>query len=78
MKHKLSITVDEDLNDAIRHLEENPVSFTVLSDQNGAAATKFDLPSLPVAYLMDSNKKIIGVFPGLKQQDFTKIRALIK
>jgi len=70
----LAINVDELREDGIRFLEEYPVDYPTLFDNQGVAAT-YQLRGMPTAYLIDRDGLLHSQHVGFNPKDMSDIRA---
>ncbi|GAB5500485.1 MAG: TlpA disulfide reductase family protein [Pseudohongiellaceae bacterium] len=77
----VAINVDEDTEDGLEFLVDNPVTYPVIADPRGDIGIPYNIRSLPVSYLIDQQGNIVeryrGFEPGDEEQILQEIRALI-
>jgi len=70
----LAINVDEFEKDALKFLEEIPVSYPVVRDGSGATPQKYGILGMPTAYLIDRQGVVRLVHQGFRKHDESKLR----
>ncbi len=65
----LAINLDKHRADADRFLQKNPVTFTLAFDPQGESARQFDVKTMPSAYLLSPEGKVLMVHRGFVPQD---------
>ncbi len=70
----LAISLDEDPKDASDFLEKHPVSYTVLSDPDGATAEAWGLKAMPTSFLLDGSGELVEAYPGFETSHLEVIR----
>ena len=70
----IGINLDEKAEDAQGFLAETPGHFTLLKDQGGACATRFDVKAMPSTYLIDQSGTVRLVHLGFKAGESQDIR----
>ncbi|TNF69737.1 MAG: TlpA family protein disulfide reductase [Gammaproteobacteria bacterium] len=73
----IGINLDQDPKNALQFLQKYPTSFVNLSDPEGIAAERFDLPQMPSAYLARDGV-IIKTFYGYQGHEMDQLNELIK
>lgn len=74
----VAISVDEDIDDAIRFAQKFPVNFTILSDTDGHVAALYNVPAMPTSYLIDQSGKIAHMHTGYRPGDIEQLRQKIR
>lgn len=69
-----AISVDREIADARGFLEEMPVSYTVLHDDQGSTASDFGVLGMPTGYLIDRSGTVRWVHAGFKKSDGLVLR----
>ena len=64
-----AISVDREIADARGFLEEMPVSYTVLHDDQGSTPRGFGVLGMPTGYLIDRSGTVRWVHAGFKKSD---------
>ena len=49
----IGISTDKSASNVVRFLEKKPVSFTILTDTEGDVASRYKLPGMPTAFIID-------------------------
>ncbi|HKS54818.1 MAG TPA: TlpA disulfide reductase family protein [Steroidobacteraceae bacterium] len=62
----IGVNVDADRADADRFLHDVPGSFQIIYDPAGVLASRFDLPGMPVSYIIGRNGEVIGHHIGFR------------
>ena len=73
----IAINVDSDTNKAQQFLQANPAQFSVQYDPQGVIAELFQVPVMPVSYLIKDGQ-IIGRHVGFKTSDQVPLRQQIE
>lgn len=74
----LAINLDKHRADADRFLQKNPVTFAVAYDPQGDSARLFDIKTMPSAYLLSPEGKVLMVHRGFTQQDVPVLQQRIE
>ncbi len=78
----LGVNVEKDSNDALRLLEESPVTFPILFDQENAVSKMYDVNAMPSTVLVDRDGNVRylhhGYKPGYEDEYQRQVRALIR
>ncbi len=75
----LAVNVDEFEPDALRFLEQVPVSYPVVRDAAGATPAAYGILGMPTAYLIDRAGTVRLVHQGYRKSDGAALRdAIIK
>ena len=69
-----AINVDENEADALRFLEELPVSYPVVRDGSGQTPGIYGILGMPTGYLLDRSGVVRKVHQGYKRSDGDKLR----
>lgn len=69
-----AISVDREIADARGFLEEMPVSYTVLHDDQGSTPSDFGVLGMPTGYLIDRSGTVRWVHAGFKKSDGPVLR----
>ncbi|WP_159084264.1 TlpA family protein disulfide reductase [Saccharobesus litoralis] len=69
----VAISVDEVKDDAETFLKQQQADFTLLHDQNGKAASAFNVMAMPTSFLINSDGKIVATHLGFKSKTKDKI-----
>ncbi len=62
----IAINVDENIEDAKRFLQKNPVSFSVFYDPRGEAPQRFNVQGMPTSILVDKTGRVHFIHIGFK------------
>ena len=62
----IGVNVDRDRADADRFLHDVPATFQIVYDPAGALASRFDLPGMPVSYIIGRNGDVVGHHIGYR------------
>jgi len=62
----IGVNVDRERADAERFLHEVPAQFRIVYDPAGALATRYDLPGMPVSYVIGPNGEVAGRHVGFR------------
>ena len=73
----IAISVDEDIEDAIRFLDRYPVNYINLSDSEGKAAKAYALRAMPMSFVIDHEGRVTMTHAGFRPGDMQAIRAHI-
>ena len=73
----VTINLDKKRKNAVRFLQQYPVSFLVLSDTKGISAEQFNLPKMPSAFLIKDGK-IIKTFFGYSGNEVSQLQSLVQ
>ena len=78
----VAINLDESREDALRFLEQHPVSYTVLFDPEGVTASSWGIPAMPSSFLVNPRGEIVkqwaGFHPSHIEEIEDEIRSLIE
>jgi peroxiredoxin len=78
----VAINLDEDRQDAVRFLEQHPVSYTVLLDPAGTTASQWQMQAMPTSFLLDGEGRVIkswaGFYPSHLEDIENEIRAALE
>jgi cytochrome c biogenesis protein CcmG, thiol:disulfide interchange protein DsbE len=74
----LAVNEDENHSDAERFLQQVPAQFSVLYDQAGQLAERYQLPGMPSSFLLDKKGNIRYRHIGFKQADIAQYEANIR
>lgn len=73
----LAVNVDEFEPDALRFLEEVPVSYPVVRDGTGATPASYGILGMPTGYLIDRSGTVRLVHQGYRKSDGAALRESI-
>ena len=73
----VAISVDDDIDDAIRFSQRFPVNFTILGDTEGHVAALYNVPVMPTSYLIDRSGKITHMHTGYRPGDIEQLQQKI-
>ena len=73
----LAVNVDEVEPDALRFLEQLPVSYPVVRDGSGATPAAYGILGMPTGYLIDRDGVVRLVHQGYRKSDGEVLRASI-
>lgn len=62
----IGVNVDRDRADADRFLHEVPAKFQIIYDPAGTLASRYDLPGMPVSYVIGPKGDIVGRHIGFR------------
>ncbi|MCL2294220.1 MAG: TlpA family protein disulfide reductase [Spirochaetes bacterium] len=62
----LAVNIQENSSVVRNFIQENGYTFPVILDENGEAAARYRIRSVPTTYIIDTRGKIAGVFTGLR------------
>lgn len=71
----ITVNVDVDPRDGQRLMEELSIDYVVASDVASLSAKKYDLTTLPAAFVIDREGVIRTGFPKLNRQSFSAVKA---
>jgi thiol-disulfide isomerase/thioredoxin len=78
----IGVNVDRERADADRFLHEVPAQFEVVYDPSGKLAAHYDLPGMPVSYVIGRNgdvvAKHIGFRTGLRAEREAEVQKLLE
>jgi len=63
----VAVNQDQELTEALRFVEKQPVSFTLVTDRDHAIAERFGVKAMPSAYLIDRKGVVRHIHKGFKQ-----------
>lgn len=70
----VAVNLDEEKQDAVKFLAENPVDFTIGYDAEGHCPGSFNVMAMPSSFIIDKQGNIRKVHLGFKSEDITHIR----
>jgi thiol-disulfide isomerase/thioredoxin len=70
----VAVSVDEDPAVARRFVQDHNVRLTVLTDPGGSWAKRFDLPTMPTAYIIGRDGRVLGMHVGFKVSEAPHLR----
>lgn len=73
----LAVNVDEFEADALKFLEEIPVSYPIVRDEAGESPRAYGILGMPTGYLIDREGTIRLVHQGFRKHDGVKLKAEI-
>jgi cytochrome c biogenesis protein CcmG/thiol:disulfide interchange protein DsbE len=62
----IGVNVDRERGDADRFLRDVPAQFRVVYDPAGTLASRYDLPGMPVSYIIGPNGDVVGRHIGFR------------
>jgi thiol-disulfide isomerase/thioredoxin len=62
----VAVNVDRVQTDAQRFLRDVPATFRIIYDPAGTLAARYDVPGMPVSYVVDRNGAIVGHHIGFR------------
>jgi cytochrome c biogenesis protein CcmG, thiol:disulfide interchange protein DsbE len=62
----IGVNVDRERAEAARFLQEVPAEFRIVYDPNGTLASRYDLPGMPVSYVIGPRGDIVGRHVGFR------------
>jgi cytochrome c biogenesis protein CcmG/thiol:disulfide interchange protein DsbE len=62
----IGVNVDRERGDADRFLRDVPALFRVVYDPAGTLASRYDLPGMPVSYIIGPNGDVVGRHIGFR------------
>ena len=62
----IGVTVDRDRADADRFLRDVPAEFQIVYDPAGTLAARYDLPGMPVSYVIGPQGDVVGRHLGFR------------
>lgn len=78
----IGVNVDKDRADADRFLNDVPAKFEIVYDPAGTLAAHYDLPGMPVSYVIGRNGDIvakhIGFRTGLRSEREVEVQKLLE
>jgi len=74
----VAINLDEDREAAVRFLDKNPVSYTVLMDPGGVVASQWQIPAMPSSFLLDQQGWVINAWAGFQPSHLEEIQNEIR
>jgi cytochrome c biogenesis protein CcmG/thiol:disulfide interchange protein DsbE len=78
----IAVNVDRDRADAERFLRDVPARFQIVYDPAGALASQYDLPGMPVSYVIGPQGEVIarhvGFRAGLRAQREAELQQLLE
>ena len=73
----VAVNLDQELADAQKFLQENPVTFFIGQNAQGDIAELYDVAAMPSTYIIDADGVIKVVHRGFKSSDKQTLTALI-
>lgn len=73
----IGINVDARERDAERSLRRNPLSFPLIADPKGEHPARWQLPTMPTAYLVNPEGEVVTIHQGFRAGDEQHTRALL-
>ncbi len=73
----LAVSVDEEIHDMNRFLEQMSTSFPVFHDPKGEVAEYFGIKGMPSGVLIDRTGRVVKKHTGFRQQDAAPLEELI-
>jgi len=77
----LGVNVETDTSQALKLLQEIPVTFPILFDSDNSVADQYHLDAMPTTVLVDRDGKMrflhLGYLPGYEKEYETQIKALL-
>ena len=70
----VAINLDDNREDAVRFLEEHPVSYTILLDPKGSTAAAWQVRAMPTSFLLDAQGQVIREYAGFEPSHIEEIR----
>ncbi|MSQ98803.1 MAG: TlpA family protein disulfide reductase [Xanthomonadales bacterium] len=70
----LAINLDEDKEDAVRFLQQHPVSYPVLLDPQGVSAADWQVKVMPSSFLLDGSGAVVKEYAGFEESHLEEIR----
>lgn len=74
----LAVNLDNEPEDGRLFLQNFPVSYTVLSDTQGATAKAYGLSSLPASVLIHADGRIVAEVLGYRESDLERLENAIR
>jgi thiol-disulfide isomerase/thioredoxin len=65
----IGVNVDRERTEADRFLHDVPAQFRIVYDPAGSLASHYDLPGMPVSYLIGPNGDIVGRHLGFRNAE---------
>lgn len=63
----VAVNQDQELTDALRFAEQQPISFTLVTDRDHSIAERYGVKAMPSAYLIDRKGVVRHIHRGYKQ-----------
>jgi thiol-disulfide isomerase/thioredoxin len=76
--HLVAINLDESRKDALRFLEQHPVSYTVGYDPEAISASSWGIRAMPSSFLIDPNGEIVKEWAGFQPSHMKEIEDEIR
>lgn len=73
----IAVNLDENKDDALAFLQDNPVNFTVAYDGEGKCPEAYQVMAMPSSYIIDKNGVIRKVHLGFRGGSEAEIRATL-
>jgi thiol-disulfide isomerase/thioredoxin len=70
----VAVNLDEEKQDAVKFLAENPINFSIGYDAEGLCPSAFGVIAMPSSFIIDKQGKIRKIHLGFKPGDITHIR----
>ncbi len=70
----VAVNLDQEKQDAVKFLAENPITFAIGYDAEGHCPSAFDVMAMPSSFIIDKQGKIRTIHMGFKPGDITHIR----
>ena len=74
----LTVDVQEKAEKVRRVAKSNGLDFPILLDTDGSVAEDYGVRAHPIAFLINTDGKLIGVAPGYRKWDRKEMKALIR
>jgi len=74
----VAINLDENRDDAVRFLDKHPVSYTVLLDPAGTAASLWQVRAMPTSFLLDIDGRVVQSWAGFYPSHLGEIEDAIR
>ena len=74
----IAINVDENTEDGLEFLEDNPVSYPVIADPEGEIGIPYKVRSLPVSYLIDQQGEVVASYRSFSPGDEVELKRQIQ
>ncbi len=74
----LTVDVQEKAKKVRRVAKSNGLDFPILLDTDGSVAEDYGVRAHPIAFLINTDGKLLGVAPGYREWDRKEMKALIR
>jgi len=73
----VAVNQDQELGEALRFVEKQPTSFTLVADRDHSIAERYGVKAMPSAYLIDRKGVVRHIHRGFKQDSAAELEQQI-